>query len=354
MNLGSILSTVAGIALIATGSGAGVVAGAMLLVGGLAAGGVIGGSVGKFMNSGIGRGLMATVALGSMAYAAYGQSPAQAGAQQAAQTGQAAMSAAPIGAAGANLDDASAALTHVDLVKAAGMGQEVTQMGADPSFSAVSGVDHTSQMAMNTTGEAAIAGPGANASGAAAQATDAATKAVQPGGSAARGLAGPQAPAGAGDGGGGAPAPGPVPPAAASTTGTPSDAPYQVGDSAPGAAPSGGGFMSKAADLMDTRGAGPAMQGVGSLIGGIGSGIAQKQAMEDQIKAQQWGNMQWQNQGQVDKMQAAAAQPITVPQGYLQRAQQVRTLMQGGQGMQPLPTAQPGAPLAPSPLPPGH
>lgn len=86
------------------------------------------------------------------------------------------------------------------------------------------------------------------------------------------------------------------------------------------------------------------------MIGGIGNGMAQKQMMEDQLKAAQWGNMQWQNQGQVDKMQAAAAQPITVPQGYLQRAQQTRSLMQGNQGMQPLPAASPGAPLAPSPV----
>jgi beta-lactamase class A len=42
------------------------------------------------------------------------------------------------------------------------------------------------------------------------------------------------------------------------------------------------------------------------------------------IAAQQWGNMQWEQPGQVANLQAAATAPISVPQGYLNRAAAVR------------------------------
>jgi hypothetical protein len=336
MNLGSILGVVAGVALMATGSGAGIAAGAFLAAGSLAAG-LAGGSIGKFMNSGLMKGLMGAVVLGSAAYAVYGATPTQAGTTEAAQTGQAATAAAPLGAAGSNIissgDDAqAAALTHTSISEAAGMGPEISSIqSTDPSLA---GPLAPSLTAMNAQ---TIAGPGAQGSQASAAATAADTAAPQAG----RGLTGA---AGAGPG-----AAAPAPPAPTSAS-PPSDV------TPPAAAPAaGGGFMSKAAGLLDTKGGAAAITGVGSMLGGIGSGIAQKQATEDALRAAQWGNVQWQNQGQVDKMQAAAAAPITVPQGYLQRAQQIRALMQGNAGMQPLPTAQPGAPLAPSPLPPpGH
>ena len=78
MNLGSILPIVVGVVGIATG-GLGLLAGGLLIAGGLAASGVIGGSVGSFMNSGWGKGLMAAATLGSAGVAMFGQTALQAG-----------------------------------------------------------------------------------------------------------------------------------------------------------------------------------------------------------------------------------------------------------------------------------
>jgi hypothetical protein len=94
------------------------------------------------------------------------------------------------------------------------------------------------------------------------------------------------------------------------------------------------------------------IQAGGQIISGVGQGIAQNEAIEKQIAAQQWGNLQWQNQSQVDQLQAAAAQPITVPQGYLQRAAAVKGLVAGNAGLGPTP-GQPISPFTAAPTPPG-
>lgn len=363
MSLGGILKIVGGIAAIVLSGGTlGVVAGAMLIASGAADMGLIGGSLGKFLKSSTFQYMTMAVGLGGAAMAAYGSSAAQAGATAAGQTAQAATT--PLGAAGQGVlqsgatvgeaaDMQGAAMTNMSFLHSADMVSEVAQAQlADPALSAVSGVSQATTNAMSQK----MMGTGVNAeaSQAAAQqtaTTEAAGKTL-PGGSPAGPGMKAMAPQGAGEGGAGV-TPG-TPAAGALETETPggtinASGGYDVADSAaPAAAKSGwSGVLTNA---LNSKAGAAAIQGAGSMIGGIGNGMAQKQMMEDQLKAAQWGNMQWQNQGQVDKMQAAAAQPITVPQGYLQRAQQTRSLMQGNQGMQPLPAASPGAPLAPSPV----
>jgi hypothetical protein len=83
-------------------------------------------------------------------------------------------------------------------------------------------------------------------------------------------------------------------------------------------------------NMLNTKGGAAAIQGGLSAVGGLGSGMMQQSAMQKQIAAQQWGNAQWQDPNQVAQFEAAAAQPITVPTGYLQRAQQIRSMMAGG------------------------
>lgn len=355
--LSGVLAVVGIAAAVASGGTLGLVAGAMLAVGAAASAGLIGGSVGKFMNSGIGHGLMAAVALGSVANAVYGANAADAGAQEAAQTTQQAGAAAPIGAAGANViptataDAQAAAMTHTSILEAAGMGQEVSSIQAsDPALAQVSGVSPQTLTAMNS--QTIGAGPvGAEGSQAAATATAADTNAVQPTAAETQStnngaVAGYHATA-ADQPGEESPAGTTAPPPGAGAPEGGAGEGYEEPDSA---APSSGvgGFLSKA---MDSKGGAALIQGAGSMIGGIGAGIAQKQAVEDQLKAQEWGNAQWQQPGQVAALQSAAAKPITVPQGYLQRAAMVKTMLSGSNGVQPLPAASPGAPLAPSPVP---
>jgi hypothetical protein len=80
------------------------------------------------------------------------------------------------------------------------------------------------------------------------------------------------------------------------------------------------------------------------MLGGIGSGIAQKQAMEDQIRAQQWASNRWTTPGLSSAAINASQGSINVPMGYLQRAAQVRGLMNQGVPYGPVPAAAlPGA-----------
>jgi hypothetical protein len=85
------------------------------------------------------------------------------------------------------------------------------------------------------------------------------------------------------------------------------------------------GMLSKAGDMIDKH-AGLATV-AGNALSGMAQGASQQKMMQEQIAAQQWGNMQWQDPTQVAKLQAAAAQPIGVPVGYLNRAAAVRNLM---------------------------
>lgn len=87
------------------------------------------------------------------------------------------------------------------------------------------------------------------------------------------------------------------------------------------------GMLGKAADYVG-KNPGVAVMG-GQALSGMAQGAAQQKMMQEQIAANQWGNMQWQDPTQVAKLNAQAAQPIGVPVGYLNRAAAVRNLMNG-------------------------
>jgi hypothetical protein len=105
------------------------------------------------------------------------------------------------------------------------------------------------------------------------------------------------------------------------------------------------GMLSKAGDMIDKH-AGLATV-AGNALSGMASGAANQKMMQEQIAAQQWGNMQWQDPTQVAKLNAAAAQPIGVPVGYLNRAAAVRNLMNTSGGGQTAPLSG-QAPMAPT------
>ena len=350
--------------------GLGLLAAGVLLVGAASQFGIIGGSVGKFMKSGWGAGLMAAVTLGSAAYAAYGSSALGAG--ETAANASAAGANTTTGAAGAALDststaapDAAAVATENSFVQATGTADGVSSIAGDGSLA---------QSATGTVGQAAVnqapvesGGLGASSAQASQEATASDAAAVNPGqasGMTASGAQSTNNAAMAGSktiaGADGAPditgTPSEVNAAVNPTGGGAMDALDQQG--APGAAPgAGGGMLKTAGDIAKTPGA---LQGIGSLLGGIGQGISQKQATEDAIMAQQWGNLQWQNPAQISQLEHAAAAPVTVPQGYLQRAQAVRNMMGSNVGPQPTsagtPATAPPVPsamAAPAPRPPG-
>lgn len=330
----------------------GQLAGAMLITAGIGSSGLVGGSIGKFLNSNLAKGLMGAVSLGSAAVAMYGASVAQAGAEAAAQTSQAAsqeMASMGNDIATTAGSDADSAITNTGMMADSQVSQQVSAIASqDPSNFAVSGTTPASAAAQNT--QIMGTGPNAQASQAAAQNTNAATQAVQP--QAAPGS--PGAPAGSGSPTG----------AAASnldtTSANPSGQPLSPGLQNPMAQPStggvpppgGGGVGGMLSKGMDYIGKNPGVAVMaGNALSGMAQGAAQEKMNQQQIAAQQWGNLQWQNPAEVSQLQAAAAKPITVPQGYLARAQAVRGMMtQPVGGVQPLPAASPGAPLAPSPV----
>jgi hypothetical protein len=357
----TVVGAIVGIAAaVASGGTLGLIAGAFIAVGAAANLGLIGGSVGKFMNSGLGRGLLAATTLGSAAVAMYGATATEAGVQAATQTGQEEMSQT-VGNTIANDSTAigtDVAQTNQSFLESTQLTQQVGQAAADPTLSTVPGV---STEAVKTAG-AQYAGTAQNASAEQASmgATQGDTQALVGKGpvdpAVSHGFASNDPAYGAGaQSGAGTPAANPndltgvTPPGADQYKDIPpAGSPPAAAGSAAGTPGGGvGGFLNAA---MNSKGGAAMIQGAGSLLGGIGNGIAQKQAVQDQLAAANWGNNQWANKGQVAQMQAAAAKPVTVPQGYLERANQVKTLMSGSQGIQPLPVAQPGAPLAPSPV----
>lgn len=107
-----------------------------------------------------------------------------------------------------------------------------------------------------------------------------------------------------------------------------------------------GGFLSKASDTLE-RHAGLATV-AGNALSGMAQGASQQKMLQEQIAANQWGNLQWQDPTQVAKLNAAAAQPINVPVGYLNRAAAVRNLMNGSTN-QSTPLSGPATPAAPPP-----
>jgi hypothetical protein len=354
----SALEIVGGAALIATGAGA--LAGAMLITEGVASSGLIGGSVGKFLNSGVAKGLMAAVSLGSAAVAMYGADATEAGLEAARESAGTAEGTV-VGNAGANTiattagSDADAAITNTGMINDTQVSQEVGSIAnSDPSLASATGTNPESLAASNT--QVMGTGPNAQASQAAAQNTSAATQAVKP--LAAPGQA--TAPATPGSGTPQGAAASSLDTTSASPSAQPLAGPTNPMSQAstapvtPGAPPASGvsGMLGKAASFVGQN-PGVAVAG-GQALSGIAQGMAQEKTMQEQLAAAQWGNLQWQNPAEVSQLQAAAAKPVTVPQGYLQRAQQVRGLMTGATpspGVQPLPAASPGAPLAPNPVP---
>lgn len=336
------LEVVAGAALIATGAGA--LAGAALITEGIASSGLIGGSIGKFLNSGVGQGLIAAVGLGGTAFAMFGQ--------DALQTSLGAMNeevAKDVSSLGANATAQTAGQISQDVSASMAAGtQDLVNTGSALLNSAgvpASALPSAASAAANgTTPEALQANISASGSQQAAlEQTQNDVNAVQTGGGAVRGpgsgpgMGGPtqlSQPAGQGAMGASAPAggtpdvnTGTVPPESTGPTpGTPGTPP-----------PAGGGMLSKIGGLLDTKGGAAAVQGVGSMLGGVGQGLMQKQATQDMINAQQWADRTSSDPTLRSQLWSATSQPITVPQGYLQRAQALRTMLQQGgtAGVQP-------------------
>lgn len=86
----------------------------------------------------------------------------------------------------------------------------------------------------------------------------------------------------------------------------------------------------------------------GQAVSGWAQGKAQENINQRQLAAQQWGNTQWMDPNQVSQMQAAAAAPVNVPMGYLNRAAAVRNLMNSGT-TQTAPLQAAPAPALPTP-----
>jgi hypothetical protein len=404
--LGGILDVVGAVVAVASGGTLGILAGALLAVGAAAQFGIIGGSVGKFMTSGWGEGLTAAVSMGAAAYNLVG-----AGAQAAQMGAAASTSATDIGAGTAALDastDTAMAATSSAISNDVGVSMSNISALQDPATMAeTAGLNPENAAAIQQASNAAngAADAAANASGTSgvgaapgtasptSQATIANTSQVtgqqaasveqqagmqdQVTGGAAPNVntgggvltKGAMAPADSEAGAYPGTAPAVDPNAAPAPTGlpngvTPAMPPYtpptdvqQLGASVPTIPSSSGGMLSGALSGIEAH---PALALAGAqTVAGIGQGMSQEKQMEQMIQAQEWGNLQWQNQSQVDQLQAAAAKPITVPQGYLSRAASVRGMMNsGGQGsptsgVQPAAPGVPSIPISAPPTPPG-
>lgn len=121
-----------------------------------------------------------------------------------------------------------------------------------------------------------------------------------------------------------------------------------------GAAPSTGvgGMLNNAASYIG-KNPGLAVMG-GQALSGWAQGKAQENINQRNLAAAQWGNVQWTDPNQVAQLDAAAAAPITVPQGYLARAANARAIMNSGANqttpLQSSPTAPPPAAPTVAPL----
>lgn len=345
-------------------------AGAMMITSGIASSGLIGGSVGKFLTSGLGQGLMAAVSLGSTAYAMFGSSILN-DSLTAAQNAEAMGQAEALGSAQAAASATSDAAQQVTSDLAAAGGSDLIPTGASISgtagvntsnfvSAASAGVGGTTPQALGTA-QSVVDPLNPEANLAMTQSNQAAQAAVNPGANAAvdpsaagggSASIGPKAPGAQVYSGaeGGAPtgASAPPPGASAPTAGAAAPGAANAGaaaapGAAPGAAPASGsgGFLDKASKFLDTKGGAAAVQGVGSMLGGIGQGMEQKSAMEDQIRAQQWAGRTYMDPQAQAQLAGAAASPITVPSGYLQRAQALRSMLNNsavtGAGAPPAP-----------------
>jgi len=350
--LSGLLTAVAIVATVISGGALGVLAGALLAGQFASAHGWIGGSVGKFFNSSLGKGItMAVAAAATLGAAGVFDAAAGGGAaatEVGAETAGAATGVAPVTAAsvapGADLmaaNEAAGAVSDSAAVSTpGGLLAEATNDGGQAIVASGQATAGDSTLvqggaqginAANPSTAAGAQNPAAASQG--ATATDAA--AVQPTtqgaginnpGAVGGNITAPQAPS--------------IPEAPAAAAGTP---PPQ-------------GLLSKGMDLINKN---PGVAVVaGNALSGMASGISQQKQMEQMLAAQQWANTQWHDPTQVAAMESAAAKPITVPQGYLARAQAVRNLLNGNTqqngpvvGPQPATAAASAVPNVPGPVP---
>ena len=353
----------------------GLIAGGLLATSFAAQQGWLGGSLKNFFSSGVGQGLTAAISLATAGASIAndisavapdaGAATASAGAD--ASVASTAAGASPLSTGAGSLaygTDAGAAATPGGFL--ADNGTSINgyisglQSSLDPGETA-DGLPPASIAAANSAADTAAQQAGMSAAGAppgsitnesasnlgtntnpattAAQNTNAATQAVNP-------TSTPQATAGA-------------------SAQTPSQM-AQTGpgglQGAPAATPpaSGGGsgisnFLTSAGKAIEAH---PTLAVLGGqTLAGLAQGASQQKQLQEMLAAQQWGNEQWTSPQQLSQLQGAAATPITVPSGYLQRAQAVKNLMTGGSsqtgpvtGIQPTPSANvPNPNVAPTP-----
>lgn len=338
--LSNVLKVVGVVAAVASG---GILAGAVIALASFA-----GGSVGKFMHSGWGRALTYAVAAGS-AYASLGTA-ASAGATEQASTTSGFLDNFVSGA-----KSFVSALAHpIDTVESLfGSGSSADISGSAAGQSGAQLAANTSQVSADATADTAAAAgeTGGSAAQAAAAPIDQLAQGAAPGTTTDFGAAaGTQTAAGAGGTSTNfdpestdfdtAARSGPLASdqQAVQAGGAASRAGTLVGNSSSNQ----GGLMSKALKFAMSPGGG---QVVGNVISGIGNGMFQNELMNKQIAAQNWGSLQWRNPALTAQVQAAAGQPLTVPTGYLSRANAVAALANGQQpATGPIMGPQPGGP----------
>ena len=374
------LEVVGGIALIATGAGA--LAGGLLITQGLASSGLIGGSVGKFLKSDVGQGLMMAASLGSTAYAMFGQSALQSAGTELSNTvaDQASEAAGQAGASSAGnmveanqaAADASGSLAKTGVSFSNSVGVN-TAAFPDASTAAYNGAPMTEM-----TGSTAVSdniSPQANLAqtqalnadrGAVAQASGQSMPGMGEGAPSSYNGSAPAGNTGQPTGNfGTTPPQGAAPPdSLAAPTGPnaptmPSSGPpspdlegasYAQAHGMPYGNPdaaatdtSGGGFGSNLLKFANTKLGQSAIQGAGSAIGGLGQGMMQEAAMNKQLNFLREPNQSF--GGPAGQQVLAASQsPITVPSGYLQRAQALKQML-GSNGAGAVPSANSPVPV---------
>lgn len=354
--LSGLLTAVAIVATVVSGGTLGIVAGALMAVSYAASKGWIGGSVGKFFNSSTGHYLTMAVGLASAATSVMSSMSAVAPtASSAAVT--TANAEANVGAASAGgLAEQGAAMGNEAAATVTGTAAQTMAPGAVAQNAAM--LDNTgalaasnglSQSQIATANSAAastsnLTGVPSNAAPVSGTPADIGSAANQPTAAQATAAGNQSTQAAVNPAGSNLD----VTSAAPGTNLSPTQMAQQGSGFNPpaSAADKAGGFLSKAGDIIDKH-AGLATV-AGNALSGMASGAANQKMMQEQIAAQQWGNMQWQDPTQVAKLNASAAQPIAVPVGYLNRAAAVRNLMNTG-GTQTAPLSGPATPTAPPP-----
>ena len=363
--LSGLLTAVAIVGAVFTGGTLGIVAGALMATSFAAQQGWLGGGLKKFFSSGIGQGLTTAVGLASVAMGAYSAinsvSSASDAAGAAATTNTAATADQAANASDMGMNAAAQATGNAAGTSSGFLAQNGTGLTnyantlaqSSPDMQAASGLSSTEIASTNQALDSAWVNAGSPGAGApvdpaaattAAQnlqinapstvssnATAAAQNAVNPTANVPNvdtsipqntsptGMAQENGLQGQGAGGAGAPA----------ASGKP-------------------GLLSQAISAVNKN---PGLATVGGqMISGIAQGISNQKMIQEQIAAQQWGNMQWENPGQVQALESAAAAPITVPQGFLNRASALRGLSNGNNSSTgPVTGVQPGQTGAPAP-----